>query len=452
MDLIRQKLFTPVEIYSLVFIRIAFGLIMFCDIAKYFYLNLIDYYFIEPEFHFKYFGFEWVQVLPSELLYLLFVTLAVLALMIALGLFYRVSSILFLIGFTYIFLLEKAIYLNHYYMVIIFNFLLCFMPANHYFSVDADYLFPKIKTNKIPAWSVILLRIQMEIILIYAGIVKINPDWLQFYPLKFWFANQGPFFSNIYIIAIASYGSILLHIIGAPLLLFKKTRLWIFLIYVIFHCSNAYIFNIDIGIFPWITLAFTTIFFDPDWPKNFLRFNESVGAYRIRPLNQNLILTLIIIWCAFQILFPLRKYLYPGNPVWHQQGYYFSWQMKLSHFEGSMTFHIKDNKTGEYLTDYKIQNTPYGELRYLTSAQLRSMGCKSDMILQYANFLKEKWTKKIGHDDISVFASVVCSLNGRKMQFQIDQFTDLAKEKEDFSFPKWIIPLDRNSKAGEIYD
>lgn len=437
---IRNKLFSPIDIYSLVFIRITFGVIMFYDIAKYFYYDVIDYYFLKPEFLFKYYGFEWIEPLSPILLHLLFLILAMLAIFIALGLFYRASIILFLIGFTYIFLLEKALYLNHYYMVIIFNFLLCFMPAHRYFSIDAAYLNPKIKTTIISAWPAILLRIQLEIILIYAGIVKINSDWLQGYPLKIWFSEHGAFFSNHYVALAGSYGVIILHLVGAPLLLFKRTRFWVFLIYAIFHSINSYMYRI--GIFPWMTLALTTIFFEPNWPKKFFTLKNHVGAYCIRPQAQNLILILITIWCAFQILFPLRKYFYEGNPAWHQQGHYFSWQMKLNHIESAITVKAKDNVTNEFL------NLATSTNHYLTDRQKTAIGCRPDMILQYAKFLEKTLAKETGHD-ISIYMSVLCSLNGRKPAEFVDTNIDLAKEKEDFSMPKWILPLDKNSRVGE---
>ena len=50
-------------------------------------------YFSTTEFTFKYFGFEWVQPLPSALLIGLFVVLAILALCVMLGFYYRLSII-----------------------------------------------------------------------------------------------------------------------------------------------------------------------------------------------------------------------------------------------------------------------------------------------------------------------------------------------------------------------
>jgi hypothetical protein len=70
------------------------------------------------------------------------------------------------------------------------------------------------------------------------------------------------------VIALASYGVILLHVVGALLLLYSRTRLPLFVAYVLFSLANHLFFNI--GTFPWLTLAGTTFFFDPGWPRRFV--------------------------------------------------------------------------------------------------------------------------------------------------------------------------------------
>lgn len=468
-----QKIFfSPADIHSLVFIRVAFGVIMFCNTIKYFNRELVDYLFIKPEFHFKFFGFSWVEVLPDNLMYLLFVVMAILALFIAIGFLYRLSAVLFLLGFSYVFLLDSAYYLNHYYMVILFGFLLCFLPANQFFSIDSEYINPKIKTKIIPMWPIILLRLQMEIILIYAGIVKINSDWLNFYPLKYWFAAQGGVFDQNWIVAVGSYGSIILHVAGAPLLFFKKTRIWVFLVYAVFHSTNSYVFGEDIGIFPWITLALTTIFFQPHWPRQILCFiknfqirnfrksyQEAINlksevsgykAFKISSAQKKMVVIAIIIWAIFQSLFPLRRLLYKGNTAWTNQGHYFSWRMKLNQFSGDISFLIKDNKTNQYLQDEEALTSRFGEGYHLTYKQYKGMGCKSHMILQYAHFLKKDWSKKVGHEDISVYVKAICSLNGRKFAPLIDSNIDLGQVQEGFQNKNWILPLDENLQPGYL--
>ena len=166
--------------------------------------------------------------------------------------------------------MEQARYLNHFYLVIIVSFLMILIPAHRTFSIDA-LIWPKIKSALIPMWSVWLFRVQFEIILLYAGIVKINPDWLRLEPLGMWLSRNdhwaiiGPYFNQDWMVAMGAYGVILLHVIGAPLLLYKRTRLAVMILYCSFHLMNHFLFNI--GIFPWLTFAATFVFFDPDWPK-----------------------------------------------------------------------------------------------------------------------------------------------------------------------------------------
>ena len=103
-----MRLFAPVDIASLVYFRIAFGAIMLWEVWRYISYGRIARYWIDPTFHFTYYGFEWLRPRPGDGMYLHFLALGGLAILIMLGLWYRVSTLLFFLGFTYVFLLEKA--------------------------------------------------------------------------------------------------------------------------------------------------------------------------------------------------------------------------------------------------------------------------------------------------------------------------------------------------------
>ena len=277
------RLFDPIDPSSLVFFRIAFGTIMLIEMWRFYANDWITRYYVDTEFMFKYFGFGWVQPWPDDGMYWHFALLAVLSACIALGFLYRIATVLFFFAFTYIFLLEEARYLNHFYFVIILAFLMMLVPAHRYFSLDA-LLRPKLRSERVPAWTLWTIRAQIEIILIYAGLVKINPDWLRLEPLGMWLSRRddlplvGPLFNEDWVVAIAAYGSIAIHIIGAPLLLFRRTRVPAIVAYFGFHLSNHFLFTI--GIFPWLTMAATLMFLDPDWPKQFVRSIRSTLAGR----------------------------------------------------------------------------------------------------------------------------------------------------------------------------
>lgn len=431
----RKKLFEETSIYSLVFMRISFGCLMLWEALRYIFspYNWIYNYYIKEGFHFKYYGFSWVKPLPGDLMYLHFYALAFLAFLIIIGAFYRIAIILFTLGFLYVFLIDQAHYLNHFYMMILFLTLLCFMPANCYFSVDA-WLRPKIKTNVINFWPVFLLRAQIEIILFYAGIVKINYEWMHALPLKFWLPEANVpdflsyFFHQPWMPIVGSYGTILLHVLGAPLMLWKPTRLYVFILYCCFHITNSFTFQI--GIFPWLTIATTLIFFDANWPQQILKFKEKIKDrifHRTSKLKKDFIIYFVLVWSLVQIFVPMRNMFYPGYMLWTHEGHDFSWRMKIQDISGFSAFIISDKNSD--IT------------RTVTYNAYNSMHCQPDMILQFAHFLRDRW-KEYGYD-VRVNVRSTCSLNRRHEMIFINPLTDLAQEKRGFHHYNWIMPFDK---------
>jgi vitamin K-dependent gamma-carboxylase len=147
------------------------------------------------------------------------------------------------------------------------------VPAHRALSVDAA-LRPALRSATVPAWSVWLFRLQFEILYIFAGIVKINADWLRLEPMGMWLAARddwaliGPLFNQDWVVALAAYGAIVIHVVGAPLLLVRATRAYVMVLYFAFHLANHFLFNI--GIFPWVAMAGTLMFLEPDWPRRAL--------------------------------------------------------------------------------------------------------------------------------------------------------------------------------------
>ena len=453
---IKQKLFNPIDISFLVVFRIGFAVIMLWEVIRYWRHDWIHAFYVEPDFYFKYYGFEWVQPWPGDGMYYHFVVLGILAIFIGIGFLYRISTIVFFLAFSYIFLLDQARYLNHFYLVILISFLLILLPANRSYSIDAK-LWPKHRSNTVPAWTVWMLRLQFEVLYIYAGIVKINADWLNLEPIRMWLSTRedmpvvGFLYTQDWAIAIAAYGIIILHVVGAPLLLWKRTRLAIFIIYACFHILNHFTFNI--GIFPWLTLFGTLVFFDADWPKqvtnkistlfNFKKSNSTVTENSTQPfitpstqqnvVAQNLLLIFIGIWLLFQILFPLRHLLYPGNVSWNEEGHRFAWQMKLRDKKGFADFTILDPESRQ---SWYVEPEPY-----LTEKQARKMPTQPDMILQFAFFLEQKWRQEYGLDNVEIRVNNYVSLNGREPAPLVNPSIDLTKLERNLKHADWILPL-----------
>ena len=68
----------------------------------------------EPDFFFKFYGFEWVEPLSVAGMYWVYGIVGLSALGIMLGLFYRWSALVFWLSFTYTELIDVTNYLNHY--------------------------------------------------------------------------------------------------------------------------------------------------------------------------------------------------------------------------------------------------------------------------------------------------------------------------------------------------
>ncbi len=127
-------LFRPVDIASLVFFRIAFACVMLYEVVKQFLDDNIAYYWIEPDFHFKYYGFGWIEPLAGNGMYVVWGALGVLALLVLVGAWYRAAAALFFLGWTYVFFCEQARYLNHGYLICLVSFLIIFLPLHREFS------------------------------------------------------------------------------------------------------------------------------------------------------------------------------------------------------------------------------------------------------------------------------------------------------------------------------
>src|SRR5690606_9919756 len=111
----------------------------------------------------------------------------------------------FFVLFTYVELIDKTYYLNHYYFISIVGFLLIWLPANRAVSLDAR-LNPVLASWQVPAWTVNILKLQLGIVYFYAGLAKINPDWLlEALPLKIWLPARahlpviGEWFSQLWV-------------------------------------------------------------------------------------------------------------------------------------------------------------------------------------------------------------------------------------------------------------
>jgi hypothetical protein len=441
---LRDRAFAPVDIASLVFFRIAFGLLMVWEVCRYFAYHGIAAYWLEPRFLFKFYGFSWVHPWPGHWLYVHWTALGLFALLVAAGFLYRVSALLFFLSYTYFFLLDEGRYVNHAYLICLFSFLLIFVPAHRAVSIDA-WMNPKLRAQTAPAWTLWLLRAQMGVVYFYGGVAKLAPDWLRGEPMRTRMAHRtdfpiiGRFFREEWAVYGISYGGLLLDLFVVPLLLWRRTRVPTFCAALVFHLINAQWW--PLGVFPWLAIAATTLFLSPSWPRrigSIFRITSSSSELKkgegelLSPQKQRLVSSLVIVYVAIQILVPLRQFLYPGGIEWIYLEHRFSWQMVLRLQTTRAYFYVTDPNIGR-----TVQVKPSAFLNYPQSLR---MGWRPDMILQFAHYLATVIPRS-GPKPLKVEARVLVSVNGRKPQLFIDPNVDLAAEARSLGRPRWLLQI-----------
>ena len=425
--------------------RIGFGLMMLYSIMRFYFMGWIEKVYVLPSFHFKYYGFEWVPKI-GEYTYLLFFICAISSIMITIGYKYRLAIVSFFICFTYIELLEKTVYLNHYYFISILSFLLIFLPLNAIFSVDN--LIKKEKKPLVKSWTIDCLKFLLAIVYIYAGIAKINHDWLiEAMPLKLWLTSKydlpiiGEYFlQEVWVHYLMSWGGMIYDLTIPFLLLIKKTRNFAFFMVIFFHVFTRILF--PIGVFPYVMIISSLIFFDEKFHQNIIKHLKKIissiylNTEKLKIVYTNstynkFSFTVVLIFFIIQLFMPIRHVLYPGNIMWHEQGYRFSWRVMLMEKIGYTTFKI-EQENGKY---FYVNNEDH-----LTSYQEKQMSFQPDFILEYAHYLGHYYHKK-GYENIKVFADSYVSLNGRKSQRYIDNNINLLNINDSFKNKTWILPL-----------
>jgi hypothetical protein len=448
---IRAYLQTQAHLGPLAVFRILFGGVMFFSAARFLLLGWVDEQYVKPTVHFTYYGFEWVKPLGEAGMYLLFGLMLASSLGILLGLFYRISSLVFFFVFTYIELIDKTYYLNHYYFASICAFLMTLAPAHRCFSLDI-LRNPALASETAPRWTIDIFKLQLGIVYTFAGIAKINSEWLfNAMPLRIWlpphydmpligWAFQYPATAYLF-----SWGGMMYDCTIVFFLIWNRTRWMAYLAVIAFHSITGLLFQI--GVFPLVMIALTLIFFPESFHQKIIAqlsrlirsaFNMQIAAPKSAayfPSFKTIILIVITVHFILQIVIPFRYALYPDNLFWSEEGYRFSWRVMLVEKAGTARFFVKDSRTGR---EGEVINS-----EFLNAHQEKQMSFQPDMILQFAHFLRDHY-EKLGMENPEVRAEVFVTMNGRRSKPLVDSSVNLANEREGFHHKTWIVPFERH--------
>ncbi|AEI68485.1 HTTM domain-containing protein [Corallococcus macrosporus] len=447
-----RALLAPRDLAALVAFRVALGLLVTVSAVRFLAYGWVDVLFTGPRFHFTYWGFGWVPALPAPWMHAVFAALAVLGLCMAAGLFYRVAVALLFVTFTYVQLVDVSNYLNHYYLVSLLLGLMLFVPAHRGFSVDA-WRTPALRSDWLPAWCTWLLRFQVGVVYVFAGLAKLTSDWLvHAQPLNIWLSARtslpvvGPLLAERWVAYAAAWSGFLFDTFIVAFLLTRRLRPFAYVVVIGFHAATSALF--PIGMFPVIMVTGALVFFEPSWPRRLVqglrtRFARVAAAAEppAEPASTlapgapgwkaRAALGLAVAYAVVQVAVPLRTHLYGGNVLWHEQGMRFSWRVMAREKNGSVTFIVRDPAS-----DREWHVTP---TQYLTRLQEREMSVQPDLILQLARHIARDFEAR-GKGRVQVHVDALVSLNGRPAERLVDPDVDLAQEVDGLAPKRWIRP------------
>uniref|UniRef100_A0A7N6F7Z6 Vitamin K-dependent gamma-carboxylase n=1 Tax=Anabas testudineus TaxID=64144 RepID=A0A7N6F7Z6_ANATE len=437
----------PTDPASLGIFRCLFGLLMAIDITQERGLSHLDYKYLDgaPVCRFPLFNF--LQPLPMDWMYLVYVVMFLGALGIMFGCFYRLSCLMFISTYWYIFFLDKTTWNNHSYLYGIIGFQLILMDGNRYCWMLTGW-----RDTRCPIWHTTGFLILLSIFITDLAL-----------PHKLFFRVILPV--DLVSLLVVHGCGLVLDLTAGYLLFFDVTRPYAFFFVSYFHCMNSQLFSI--GMFPYTMLATSPLFCYPDWPRRFFaRFpaflrgalpfttcdlqpstscvypeieNTSTERQETPPvaktpklrLRHKLGAIFTVLYIIEQFFLPYSHFITQGYNNWTNGLYGYSWDMMVhsrSHQHVKITY--KDGKTGEI-----------GFLNPGVFTQSRRWKDHGDMLKQYATCLSQL-LPRYNISEPEIYFDIWVSINERFQQRIFDPRVDIVKaDWSPFQPNPWLMPL-----------
>lgn len=416
--------------------RIAFGLLIAIEAFGAISTGWVRRTFVEPDFTFNFIGFEFLQPLPGDGMYYYFALMGVFGLMVMFGYKYRIGMLGYAIMWSAVYLMQKTSYNNHYYLLMIICWLMVFLPAHRSLSLDALWK-PKLRSISCPRWVYLVVILLIWIVYTYASVAKIYPDWLNGTAPRLFMNGKkdywliGEILQKRWVHLSIAYFGIVFDLIIIPLFLWRRTRVFALVISVFFHLFNSVVFQI--GIFPYMSLAFAFFFFSSETLKErfFLKRPVYQGNEVIVPSYKPLFVGVFSVFFMVMFLLPLRHWIIKDDVLWTEEGHRLSWRMMLRSKRGQISFWTVDKETGN--------RRIFVHSDLLSKKQRNSVRTKPDMIWQLAQRIHQIKLKE--GEDVAVKVTSRVKVNGGEYFEFIDPDVDLAAVKWDhLRHHDWIRP------------
>jgi hypothetical protein len=461
---LQERLLAPTDPAGLAAFRILYGLLVTLGSARFLWSGWPEKLYGEPRFFFRYAGFSWVPVPDVDAVRACYVAFVVLGSAIALGAFTRLALVSFVVLFAWVQLGDVTNYLNHYWLALLLGALLAFVPSEAAASIDARWR--GCARASVPYAAIFVLRFQVACVYVFAAVAKVGEDWLWFgQPLGVWLPPRsslpvvGPLLLVPWVPLLLSWGGFVYDAAIVPLLSWRRTRAAAYVLVVVFHGLTWAFF--EIGMFPLIMTAATTLFFAPDWPRALGRRRRTLVAEQtsattvttakvtmtpasVASSSPRVVVLLVMGWCLLQVALPLRTFVVGDNVLWDETGMRWSWRVMVREKSGTLTYRVR-------FIDARLPATAQRRTvfvhprEWLTWRQENEMVGQPDLILQLAHAIRDDFLAR-GHHDVEVFAVARVTLNGRAAAPFVDPTIDLARVDDCLLCrPSFVMPQPSSS-------
>ena len=430
----KQYFYKPIDNSQIILFRMLFGFLMAVESFGAIGTGWVRKTLVEPQFTFSFIGLEWLQPLSGNGMYFYFATMGVLSLMVMVGYFYRVTSVLLAVMWTAVYLMQKTSYNNHYYLVMLLLWWMAFMNAHRYAALDVKRT--GIVNLVCPNWYRLLFILQVFLVFTFGALAKSYPGWSEGDFIRNAFASKtnywliGPLLGKAWFQQFITFGGVLFDGLIVPALLWKRTRVLALIGLLVFNIFNSVVFQI--GIFPYAMIALAIFFFEPETIRRIFFRKKNKPNLSQHTFSGNFALPIFIIYFIFQIVLPLRHHFILGDVNWREEGHRMSWRMMLRSKSGSITLEAVQPETQKKWIINKQD--------YLTRKQIRNLSTKPDFLWQFIQRLKKDYASK-GMSDVEIYCkkSVVrLNSNSGKPLFKTD--IDLTKvEWNYFGRNEWVL-------------
>lgn len=414
---------------QLVVFRVLFGLVLAAEGFGAILTGWVKEVYVDTNFNFTFFGFEWLEIFHGTPMYIVFVGLGLAGLCISLGFYYRLSTLVYALLWSITYFGQKVEYNNHYYLILLLAYVSVLLPAHKRFSLDVKL--GRVKESGSASFYLVYFYVfQFAIVYTFGALNKIYPDWLDgtfianSFAKKSFFGFQSvkSFFTQHVVVLSISYLAIIYDALIILALIWTKTRKLAVISSFAFHLFNSVVYQV--GVFPYLSLALLVFFIKPTILEKKLGKVESVSSNSI----SKLLPAFFLVYFAFQLILPIRHHFINGNVFYTEEGHRMSWRMMLRSKRSNVLFFIEEQGKRSY---YPISHL-------VSRSQEKLIANSPDVTYQMAQKISEKCLSE--GRTVKVFALVNTSLNGRKNKRLINEEVDLASVKRNyFTHNEWVL-------------